>query len=362
MTSSPRPSPAQFAEVRAALAGEPDRADLERVWLALGDAAPDAPALDAAWDALRARLGPPAEAHAAAGRPVSGNPASGSPASRNPAPGRRVSDRAAARPKRRLWLAGALATAAALAVVTLVTTVALSQWGAAEVAHTAPAGATLAVALPDGSTAVLNSGATLRHARRFSGTRAVALRGEAFFDVTHDASAPFVVVTRAARVEVLGTAFNVRDAGTATTVALVRGSVRVTAAAAPAGPALRAATLAPGEALTVGPAGVGAPAAADVERAAAWRTGALAFDGLALGDILGEVERRYGVAVAAAPGTPLGARVSAYYTARPPIETLLGDIGTAAGVRFTPTAAGYTVRPAARAPRGGTSAAARAAR
>lgn len=307
------PPPALSGDLREALADVPpeERAALERLWLALGEAAPPAAgASDAEWQALRARLVVPAARRAADRRPA------------------RVAPR-----RRAAW------TVAALSVTAVLTGVA---WLAVPVTRIAPVGETLAVVLPDGSTATLNSGAAVRHARRFGlDVRAVALTGEAFFEVEPGA-VPFVVETATARVEVLGTAFNVRAEATETAVALVHGRVRVAAAAPEV-----ATDVSPGEAVVVAPASVAVPAAADVERAASWRNGALAFDDRTLESILGEIARRYGVAVEAVAGTPLDARVSAFYAARPPLGELLGDLGAAANVRFAPTADGYSVRPVA---------------
>lgn len=53
------------------------------------------------------------------------------------------------------------------------------------------------------------------------------LKGEAWFDVRHDASAPFSVIAGDVRTTVLGTSFDVRRAGGATVVSLKRGRVRV---------------------------------------------------------------------------------------------------------------------------------------
>jgi ferric-dicitrate binding protein FerR (iron transport regulator) len=174
----------------------------------------------------------------------------------------------------------------------------------------------------------------------------VRLEGEAFFEVT-SAGAPFAVETHNARVEVLGTSFNVRAHAneSETTVALVHGRVSVAATGATVTGA-RAAQLAPGETVVVGQAGLGRPARADIQRATAWRTGALEFEDRPLGDVLEEVERRYGVEIEIAAGTASESRVSAFYRSLPAIGSLLGDLGTAAGVRFTPTPDGYVVRPA----------------
>ncbi len=66
------------------------------------------------------------------------------------------------------------------------------------------------VTLPDGSLVTLNADAKLRYSKKFGkNNREVTLTGEAFFDVKHNASIPFVIHAGDARVRVLGTSFNV---------------------------------------------------------------------------------------------------------------------------------------------------------
>lgn len=72
-----------------------------------------------------------------------------------------------------------------------------------------PLGVRTRFQLPDGTTGFLNSGSTLKYPVRFSGERNVTVSGEAYFDVTHDPSNPFVVHTSHLNVKVLGTQFNV---------------------------------------------------------------------------------------------------------------------------------------------------------
>jgi len=72
-----------------------------------------------------------------------------------------------------------------------------------------PRGVQTKFTLPDGTTGFLNSGSTLSYPVRFSGDRNVTLRGEAFFDVAHDKTHPFVVNTPNLKTLVLGTQFNV---------------------------------------------------------------------------------------------------------------------------------------------------------
>lgn len=66
------------------------------------------------------------------------------------------------------------------------------------------------VELPDGSVVTLNADTRLEYAKKFgSGNREVVLTGEAFFDVKHNQSMPFIIHAGDARVRVLGTSFNV---------------------------------------------------------------------------------------------------------------------------------------------------------
>lgn len=87
------------------------------------------------------------------------------------------------------------------------------------------------VILPDGSRVTLNKNSTIVLSPDFSKTRRdLTLKGEGFFEVSHDPENPFFVHTNAITVKVLGTVFNItaypQDKGeTATT--LLKGKVEV---------------------------------------------------------------------------------------------------------------------------------------
>jgi ferric-dicitrate binding protein FerR (iron transport regulator) len=73
-----------------------------------------------------------------------------------------------------------------------------------------PKGERSIVTLPDGSTVQLNSESHLKFISDFrSQKRKVTLQGEAFFNVSHDKSRPFVVEMQDMNIEVLGTSFDV---------------------------------------------------------------------------------------------------------------------------------------------------------
>ncbi len=72
-----------------------------------------------------------------------------------------------------------------------------------------PAEATTVI-LPDGSIVKMNAGSKLEYPSQFSNEkRIVKLSGEAYFEVIHNASNPFVVELKNAEVEDLGTSFNI---------------------------------------------------------------------------------------------------------------------------------------------------------
>jgi transmembrane sensor len=75
----------------------------------------------------------------------------------------------------------------------------------------APAGSRSEVTLPDGSKVWLNAGSQIKFSKNFeTDKREIQLAGEAYFDVMKKENMPFVVQTHEIKINVLGTAFNVR--------------------------------------------------------------------------------------------------------------------------------------------------------
>lgn len=75
------------------------------------------------------------------------------------------------------------------------------------------------VKLPDGSRVHLNVGSRMWHPEVFNDqVRPIILDGEAYFDVVPNPSKPFVIEASGARIEVLGTSFNVNARKGSTTV------------------------------------------------------------------------------------------------------------------------------------------------
>ncbi len=87
------------------------------------------------------------------------------------------------------------------------------------------------IQLPDGSVVTLNAGSRIEINKGFgTSTREVCLEGEAFFEVKHDTSRPFIVHTPAMDIRALGTAFNVKAYANEknTEASLISGLVEVT--------------------------------------------------------------------------------------------------------------------------------------
>lgn len=90
--------------------------------------------------------------------------------------------------------------------------------------------AALIQTLTDGSTVYLAGNSTFSFPEKFSpNERSVTLAGEAYFDIAQNPEKPFVIETGSAKVEVLGTAFNVKTATSVDFELVVeRGKVKVT--------------------------------------------------------------------------------------------------------------------------------------
>lgn len=152
------------------------------------------------------------------------------------------------------------------------------------------------VRLPDGTRVLLGPASTLTLAVNFSTDRVVTLRGEALFDVRHDAAHPFAVRVGSALVQDVGTRFMVvGDAGDRVRVVVTEGAVRLSSAAAPPG-AAASVLLHAGDAGTVEPDGRAlAQAHADATDELAWTRGVLVFRGAPVSEVATSLRRWYGI-------------------------------------------------------------------
>jgi transmembrane sensor len=189
-----------------------------------------------------------------------------------------------------LWKPLALAAAAALPV--------LAGWTLLQApADPAPAtyetevGARKLVSLPDGSTIDMNTDSRIRVAYTDRARTIFLDRGEAFFDVAHEAGRPFLVRSEDREIRDIGTRFLVRKTGSTLIAAVKQGQVRIDGNEP--GQSGAAVMLSAGDravmtgrtTLTV------ARDMAYVDANLAWRDGVLRLDGIELGEAAAQFNR-----------------------------------------------------------------------
>lgn len=136
--------------------------------------------------------------------------------------------------------------------------------------------------------------------------RSVQLEGEAFFDVAHDASRPFVIYTGPVATRVLGTAFNVEAYSREETVrvSLVRGAVAMASSDSVGQYSAKAlATIAPGEMISYNRRSKDhVREKMKITDPAEWLKGSLVFNDIPLTDALQRVAARYHLIIHYAKG------------------------------------------------------------
>lgn len=190
------------------------------------------------------------------------------------------------RHRRRAWLGGAIAASLAL-----IATLGLFQLRGGTSYSTAP-GETRSIALEDGSTITLAGDTRLA----VTDDRAARLeRGQALFEIRHDADHPFELAVGEDRLVDAGTVFDVRRSEGVTTLAVSEGAVLFN-------PARQKLMVRPGE------QAVRRDESERIERSALppalvgeWREGRLTFRDESLGEVAAQLTRASGVTFAVAP-------------------------------------------------------------
>lgn len=188
------------------------------------------------------------------------------------------------------------------------------------------------IVLADGSRIMLGPDSRLDVPAGFgTTTRAVTLRGDAFFDVRHDPRAPFSVRVGDALIEDVGTTFTIEsDNGVLASVAVVSGSVRLRGNDAPPTGGV---VLGAGDRGTIDDAGnAQADAHALRDEDLAWTMGRLVFRDAPLARVAGEVHRWYGVTLRIADSTLADRHVTASFNGEP-VDRVLKVIGLTLGAR-----------------------------
>ncbi len=165
------------------------------------------------------------------------------------------------------------------------------------------AGRKSTIHLNDGSVVFLNSESEISYREIFSDTaRIIWLTGEAFFEVAHDATKPFYVISQNLKIKALGTSFNVSgysDAD-AVKVSLSTGKVLVNKFDSLIGDDESVVIeLIPGQEVSFQKStNIFSPVSTyDVVEAEGWKDGVLYFKHAKLNEIVKKLERWYGVKI-----------------------------------------------------------------
>jgi transmembrane sensor len=192
----------------------------------------------------------------------------------------------------------------------------------------APRGSYITYQWGDGVRVELNSGSVITWNRSFTnGHRNIRLHGEAYFEVP-TGEKPFVVETQTARVEVLGTRFNVRswsgDPIGRTILTLVDGQVRLASLLEPESHVL----MPPGHTsqIDLNSRAPREPEPIDTEQALAWRNHGFYFSAIPMSEVAAELERRYDSEIII-DNEQLGSRELTIYLPQPgDLETIIETI------------------------------------
>jgi hypothetical protein len=153
-----------------------------------------------------------------------------------------------------------------------------------------PRGGQYRVTLSDGTRVWLNAASSLTYPTVFDGKdRSVTLNGEAYFEVAHNPSQPFIVHTQDEDVKVLGTSFNVncyKDENRTVTT-LTTGSVRLDSR-----DAAQTMELHPGEQAVLDNTTF-TVATVDVSLYTAWKDGDFRFQATPLTEVMRQIGRWY---------------------------------------------------------------------
>ncbi|WP_343303452.1 FecR domain-containing protein [Chitinophaga niabensis] len=194
-----------------------------------------------------------------------------------------------------------------------------------------PFGQRSMITLTDGSTVLLGAGSRFTYPENFTDSiREVTLEGEAFFEVSHNPSKPFIIHTGEIQTRVLGTSFRISAFhGLPVTVAVATGKVRVEGLT-------EMAVLTPGNQLTWHPSDHSAiKATVDVADIEGWKKGRIAFNNTKLKDVATELERWYDVKIVFKQLKKAEEGITVTLFASAPLEKTLEVLAAGNGFRYT---------------------------
>lgn len=213
-----------------------------------------------------------------------------------------------------------------------------------------PYGKKFNLKLSDGTVVHLNSGTTLKFPVKFlpGQQRTVFLDGEAYFDVAKDKAHPFMVNADKAKIQVLGTRFNVSNypEDDFTDVVLEEGSVALNMPSAkPNMPNL--AVLVPGDKACYNKT-TGRMGKRQVTTGiyTAWIKGELVFRNMAFKNIIKKLERHYDISIDNNNIDLASEKFNASFRKNEPVEKVMGYFKELHDMNYTITNNKITIKPA----------------
>ena len=199
---------------------------------------------------------------------------------------------------------------------------------------TASEGQQLKLSLPDGSTVWLNGGSKISYPNRFSkATRQIYLiEGEAYFDISHDPTHPFIVTSKNINTKVLGTAFNIKAYRYLSNiqVAVTRGKVRVFNTTK-----TQSAILLPNQQITVdSKRGLMTKNTVDAAMVISWQQGHLNFNNDRLADVCAVLAEKYKLQFNFKQPYIKDYRITAGFIAKDQLKDILSILASANGLSY----------------------------
>jgi len=185
-------------------------------------------------------------------------------------------------------IAAAFIVAAVMAGLTSFTL--LKPQGPTQTTYSTPKGGRQTIAFSDGSRVELNTDTVLRIEVGAKERHAWLDKGEAYFQIQHDAARPFVVTAGARRITDLGTKFLLRRDHKRLEVSLLEGRIKLDAQS---GKKFSSTNLEPGETAIVTPdkIEIRRKSQAELVTKLGWRRGVVTFDQTTIADAIAEFNR-----------------------------------------------------------------------
>lgn len=186
------------------------------------------------------------------------------------------------------------------------------------------------IELADGSTMLLNTSSAVKVNFTEGRRNITLLKGEAYFDVTHDTERPFSVTGEFGTATVTGTAFSVRERDGSDLIVLERGRLEVTSTRKPQ---QGMAELLPQNLVVARPGGLGPVQNADTEKLLSWRSGRLVFDDTPFAEVLSELSRYRSAPLVLMRESAENLRISGSYKVSN-LENAITTLADVAGLEF----------------------------